>query len=167
MNTPSWLTELAEKKYPFGETFSEEYVKYLRQAYIQCYLDLHSEEIPDVVEKVIEGEYPELKGDEMLEYDDPYEVNIERENRRFAMRKGFKLALSGSNLHSDGWVSVGERLPDEGTEVLVLSSNNHIYIRTYFISNNRGNFYNIDKPKPFPYTTNITHWQPLPTPPNK
>ncbi|OOF45157.1 hypothetical protein BKK51_07285 [Rodentibacter trehalosifermentans] len=62
---------------------------------------------------------------------------------------------------NNGWISVDDRLPDDGKEGLILNSFVHL-----------GSFHDGIWYKPFggfnfAEIQNVTHWQPIPEPPKK
>ena len=60
---------------------------------------------------------------------------------------------------SDNWISVEERLPEEGKEVLIYVRNYHVTIGRLYNSWMTSGGYN------WHARERVTHWQPLPEPP--
>jgi hypothetical protein len=65
-------------------------------------------------------------------------------------------------LQQSQWVSVEDRLPESGIEVLTWGSHSHPSISYYSTLDSKWN----DAADPA-WLTGITHWMPLPTPPAK
>lgn len=72
-------------------------------------------------------------------------------------------SLSGNVQPADRWISCNEQMPEDGISVLICSKRNIVSKATY--ESDMGYFYIADSE--FHYNElDITHWQPLPNPPN-
>lgn len=91
-------------------------------------------------------------------YDDPLELAK-------AIRKGSDMPeFDGPTpVTPDGWISCSERMPDDGQEVVVQTHSGWRYIAFY--ESHSGLFY--DSPEGDVEYVLVTHWMPLPEPPQE
>ena len=66
-------------------------------------------------------------------------------------------------IRSDGWISVKDRLPEEGIQVLAYGQHHQRNEPCYFAAMYSGDIWGFSIPRIG--GLNVTHWQPLPSPP--
>lgn len=81
--------------------------------------------------------------------------------------------LAGAHPDTGGWVSVSERLPDRGVEVLIIGKYDEIPVQAYWdgthwVGSDELRDWMNDGFVPDPIISNefLSHWQPLPAPPH-
>ncbi|HHU9794781.1 TPA: ead/Ea22-like family protein [Escherichia coli] len=131
--------------------------------------DQENEDIALTVGKLrVELEETKSKLNEQREY---YEGVIADASKRIAeleaepVSQTYKLNELAGNypVTPDGWISCSERMPDDGQEVVVQTHSGWRYIAFY--ESHSGLFY--DSPEGDAEYVLVTHWMPLPEPPQE
>ncbi|HAX3083126.1 TPA: DUF551 domain-containing protein [Escherichia coli] len=84
-------------------------------------------------------------------------------NLKECFYEALKVAMRNYPVIPDGWISCSERMPDDGQEVVVQTHSGWRYIAFY--ESHSGLFY--DSPEGDVEYVLVTHWMPLPEPPQE